>query len=52
MEKERTNTQLPPCINVEKCKECLFRTLCLDDEDLELIKQQWKQQQALRGCNV
>lgn len=45
MEKEKTNNKLPPCINVEKCKECLFRTLCMDEEELEM-----QRIQSMKDC--
>ena len=45
MEKEKEiwiEKKLPPCIVVKRCKECIFRALCLDEEELELLKEKEK----------
>lgn len=44
MEKERKKSELPPCIDMESCKSCLFKALCIDQEELEMM-------QAKRDCS-
>lgn len=44
MEKENKKSELPPCIDTAKCRECLFRTLCMDEEELQMV-------QAMRDCS-
>ena len=43
MEKEPIKEKkLPPCEIRIRCRECLFRALCLDEEELELLKEKEK----------